>query len=591
MNLDRRTALAALAAAGLLWGTTVPVTKLALQWLPPGWLTVARFGLAAAVLLAAVRFRVRGAASPAVLAWGAVGYGGSILVQNAGITRTSVSHAALLIGATPVLVAVIAALWHRSVAPPVAWTGFAVSFAGVGLVAAGGGGGASFAGDGLVLASLGFSASFTVAQARLLPGRDPVAVTAVQFLAAALTALPVAAVTEGTPPAAAGAGPVLATAGLVLLGTLAAATLFAYGQARVSAEIAGSFVNLEPLVGVAAGAAVFGDPVGIAQAAGAAAILTGIALGSLPHRDRGGAGSAAPRAPSQWRPRWTAPSQGHAIPNDHPQPGPARPESPGSHRPRPWSPCHPAAWSTPPWPASPPPGTARCIGNAGRAWSRSRTTTTGSASRRTAVSRDVRHTRYVDRRRMLRSHSTAMIPAALRALAAEPVDDVLLVCPGVVYRRDAIDRLHAPTPHQLDLWRITRRPLAHADLREMVGLLVEALDAGPALAVGTPRPPLTPWTDARWTCAGTASGSRWPSAACDQLPPRGRWPRLGLGPHQKNVLARVVLRHLERTLTDEEANRLRDRVYAALHQGSVHQWAARSPAARRAVPFSARGGG
>jgi hypothetical protein len=45
MNLDRRTALAALAAAGLLWGTTVPVTKLALQWLPPGWLTVARFGL------------------------------------------------------------------------------------------------------------------------------------------------------------------------------------------------------------------------------------------------------------------------------------------------------------------------------------------------------------------------------------------------------------------------------------------------------------------------------------------------------------------------------------------------------------------
>ena len=282
MNLDRRTALAALAAAGLLWGTTVPVTKLALQWLPPGWLTVARFGLAAAVLLAAVGFRVRGAASPAVLAWGAVGYGGSILVQNAGITRTSVSHAALLIGATPVLVAVIAALRHRSVAPPVAWTGYAVSFAGVGLVAAGGGGGATMAGDGLVLASLGFSASFIVAQARLLPGRDPVAVTAVQFLAAALTALPVAAVTEGAPPAAAGAGPVLATAGLVLLGTLAPATLFAYGQARVSAEIAGSFVNLEPLVGAAAGAAVFGDPVGVAQAAGAAAILTGIALGSLP---------------------------------------------------------------------------------------------------------------------------------------------------------------------------------------------------------------------------------------------------------------------------------------------------------------------
>ena len=299
MNLDRRTAVAALAAAGLLWGTTVPLTKLALEWLPPGWLTVARFGLAAAVLLVAVRFRVGAVCHPAVLAWGAVGYGGSILVQNAGITRTSVSHAALLVGATPVLVAVIAAVAHHSVARPVAWTGFAVSLAGVGLVAAGGGGGATLAGDGLVLASLGFSASFTVAQARLLPGRDPVAVTAVQFLAAALATLPVAAVTEGAPPAAGGAGAWLATAGLVLLGTLAPATLFAFGQARVSAEIAGSFVNLEPLVGAAAGAAVFGDPVGLAQAAGAAAIVTGIALSSLPLLRPGAAAPGQPSMPSR----------------------------------------------------------------------------------------------------------------------------------------------------------------------------------------------------------------------------------------------------------------------------------------------------
>jgi phenylalanyl-tRNA synthetase alpha chain len=95
-----------------------------------------------------------------------------------------------------------------------------------------------------------------------------------------------------------------------------------------------------------------------------------------------------------------------------------------------------------------------------------------------AVSRDVRYTRYVDERRLLRSHSTAMIPAALRALATEPVDDVLLVCPGVVYRRDAIDRLHAATPHQLDMWRIARRPLGHPDLQEMARLLVEALTPG-----------------------------------------------------------------------------------------------------------------
>jgi phenylalanyl-tRNA synthetase alpha chain len=80
--------------------------------------------------------------------------------------------------------------------------------------------------------------------------------------------------------------------------------------------------------------------------------------------------------------------------------------------------------------------------------------------------------------RMLRSHSTAMVPSALRTLAAELADDTLVVCPGVVYRRDAIDRLHAATPHQLDLWRITRRSLNHADLCDMVRLLVQALAPG-----------------------------------------------------------------------------------------------------------------
>src|SRR5215469_14795376 len=129
MNFDRRHAVAALIAAGLLWGTTVPLSKLALGWLPPGWLTLVRFGLAAAILLTATRDRVRAVFTPAVLASGAIGYGGAVVVQNAGISRTSVSHAALLIGAAPVLIAVIAALWQRTVARPVAWAGFTLSLA------------------------------------------------------------------------------------------------------------------------------------------------------------------------------------------------------------------------------------------------------------------------------------------------------------------------------------------------------------------------------------------------------------------------------------------------------------------------------
>lgn len=282
MNADRRRAIAALTAAGLLWGATVPLSKLALAWLAPGWLTFARFGLAAAVLAVIAGPGLRAVCTPAVLASGAAGYGGSVVLQNAGIARTSVSHAALLIGAGPVLVAVISAVWQHSIARPLAWAGFVVSLAGVGLVAGGGAGGATAAGDGLVLASLLASAAFMVAQTRLLRGRDPVAVTAVQFLAAALAVLPFAAVTEGVPAAPGSPGIVLVVVGLALGGTLLPFTLFAYGQARVSAEFAGTFLNIEPLVGAIAGAVLFGDPAGLRQAAGGAAILAGIALGSLP---------------------------------------------------------------------------------------------------------------------------------------------------------------------------------------------------------------------------------------------------------------------------------------------------------------------
>jgi phenylalanyl-tRNA synthetase alpha chain len=55
------------------------------------------------------------------------------------------------------------------------------------------------------------------------------------------------------------------------------------------------------------------------------------------------------------------------------------------------------------------------------------------------------------------------------------VEDVLLVCPGLVYRQDVIDRLHAGEPHQVDLWRIRRgATLTDHDLREMARLVVSA---------------------------------------------------------------------------------------------------------------------
>ncbi|PRY40675.1 hypothetical protein [Umezawaea tangerina] len=58
---------------------------------------------------------------------------------------------------------------------------------------------------------------------------------------------------------------------------------------------------------------------------------------------------------------------------------------------------------------------------------------------------------------LLRTHTSAMVPPALRALAAEGGPwDVLLACPGAIYRDDPVDRLHIRAPHQLDLWWLGR---------------------------------------------------------------------------------------------------------------------------------------
>ncbi len=281
MTNSRRFVFPALIAAGILWGITVPLSKLALAWMAPAWLAFARFALAAAVLMIVSRRRLRGAASPAILVTGGIGYGGSVLLQNLGIERTSVTHAALLIGATPVLIAIIAAALRHSVARPLAWAGFAMSLVGVGFIATGQGSGSSLGGDGLVLAAQLVSAGFTVSQARLLRGRDPIAVTGLQLMTAAVMVLPIAIATEPRMAGPVSASALLATIGLVLAGTVGPTTLFAFAQSRVAADVAGAFLNIEPLVGALLGMALFADPLGPVQVAGGAAIVAGIALSTL----------------------------------------------------------------------------------------------------------------------------------------------------------------------------------------------------------------------------------------------------------------------------------------------------------------------
>jgi O-acetylserine/cysteine efflux transporter len=288
MKTYDRTAILSLAAAGVLWGISVPLTKLALGWVGPAWVTVVRFSVAAPLLGFASRRGLRGALGLRVVLAGALGFGAVVVLQNAGIARTSVTHAAVLVGAMPVIVAVIAAGIGDGRTRPRTWAGYAVALVGITLVAGSGGSGATTVGDLLVLASVGLSAVFVVMQPKLLAGRDAAAVTAVQFAAGGLVALPVALITGHLPSAAPSTlTPVIALVALTLVG--------------VPAALAGVFVNLEPLVGAAVGWIAFGDVATSANLVGAFTVLAGIALSVWP------ASAAAPprrRYPrSQGRPR------------------------------------------------------------------------------------------------------------------------------------------------------------------------------------------------------------------------------------------------------------------------------------------------
>ncbi|MDX6259700.1 MAG: phenylalanyl-tRNA synthetase alpha chain [Kribbellaceae bacterium] len=297
-----------------------------------------------------------------------------------------------------------------------------------------------------------------------------------------------------------------------------------------------------------------------------------------------------------------------------------------------------------------------------------------------AVTREERYTRYASPTQVLRSHTSAMIPPALRELAAsKEASDVLMVCAGICYRRDSVDWQHTGTPHQLDLWRISRNvTLGEPELEAMIAQLVETVLPGqtyrtvPAVhpytihgrqidvllddqwieigecGVAAPAVLRKAGLDESWTGLAMGPGldrllmlrkgirdirllrstdprvaeqmldlspykpvSAMPAVrrdlsvvvgpdvdisdevlgdrvrqalgvdaeaaesvevrgetSYDDLPVAAR-ERLQLTKGQRNVLIRLILRPVDRTLTDGEANQLRDQVYSALHEGPV----------------------
>jgi len=91
-----------------------------------------------------------------------------------------------------------------------------------------------------------------------------------------------------------------------------------------------------------------------------------------------------------------------------------------------------------------------------------------------ALARSTRYSHYVDAMHILRTHTTAVIRRLLRETRSER----FMVCPGLVYRRDVVDRLHVGEPHQADLWMARKGRVGRAELLHMIDTVVQSVLPG-----------------------------------------------------------------------------------------------------------------
>jgi len=284
----------------LIWGVNYSVIKRAFTQIPPQPFNALRLSLASLVFLAAIRAarrqaRARGGASSALytpeqlttrdrldLLWlGLVGHCAYQICFASGVAATSVSNAALIIGATPVVVAIASAGLGRERISRWHWLGAAVSLFGIYFVVGHGSsfGGPTFHGDLLMIVSVVCWAIYTLGASRLIKRHSPLYVTGVTMAIGTvpyvLIALPQLAYTNWSQVSG------WTWTALVLSALLAlnvAYLIWYIGVQRIGAARTSMYSNVVPIVAMAVAALWLGEPLTGARIAGAAAILTGVGL-------------------------------------------------------------------------------------------------------------------------------------------------------------------------------------------------------------------------------------------------------------------------------------------------------------------------
>jgi O-acetylserine/cysteine efflux transporter len=296
--------LGALFLLAIVWGGSIPLTKLGLRDIPPLTLTALRYLTAAPCFLWLLRGRrlppPRACAAAAGL--GLLGVGVGQVSQTLGVRLTPASVATVISALIPVFVVALAAVRLRQPVGGVQLAGLAAALVGVALVAGGdpralpgvlgiapsrpGAPGvphsAALAGTGLLLLSSVAVALYYVLCVELIERYSVLTIAAVSSLAGAAALTPIAVWELGHAPMRVTVTGIAVVLYLGLLVTVAGLWVWFGALTRLPARIPAALQYLQPIVGVLASAALFNDRLDRWFWTGTALVLAGIALSAGP---------------------------------------------------------------------------------------------------------------------------------------------------------------------------------------------------------------------------------------------------------------------------------------------------------------------
>jgi len=295
---DARPSLRSFAAMfflALVWGLSIPATKLALQDLPPMTLTAVRFLVAVPLMLivSARHLRVPRRAIPNIIALGVMGISLGNVAQSFGVQGTSASVGTIISATIPVFVVILAAVRLHQPVTARQWMGLLAAFGGIALVAFGSGSEVddssktTVAGVGWMLLSAAAIAFYYIWSAELTAHYGTLPVATWNMLAGLITILPLAGweIAHSTVPVQLTTQALWMTVYLGVVVTVAGLLLWLHLLRTVPARIAASVQYLQPVIGIAASATIFGDSLGLLFTFGVIFVLAGLALTMAPRND------------------------------------------------------------------------------------------------------------------------------------------------------------------------------------------------------------------------------------------------------------------------------------------------------------------